>query len=88
MHITNAKLEDAGYTIKQEEEIYNYQLQDIMDNTRRYLDSFHSMVTYKVRWKDYRTSSPTLPYCHIKQSFLNKTQPNKNNESALNGKNI
>jgi hypothetical protein len=48
MHPTNAALKDAGYTIEEEEQIYDSQLQDILDNVSWYLDNYETLVTYKV----------------------------------------
>jgi hypothetical protein len=70
MHETNALLKDAGYTLEQEEKIYNDQLDEIQKNPRKYLDTFETMVTYKVRWKNYLSTSPVLPYALIKKKPL------------------
>ena len=75
MHITNSWLKDAGYTIEQEASIYDDQLDDLIKNTKKYLDSFETMVTYKVRWKEYRNTSPVLPYRYINKRLIKNKQP-------------
>ena len=57
---TNNWLKDNGYTLQEEIEIYKRQLQDIIDNPRWYLDNLEYLVTYRVRWKNYRNNKPTL----------------------------
>jgi hypothetical protein len=76
MHPTNARLKDAGYTIDQEEKIYDDQLKDIILNPRQYLDHSDTMVTYKVRWKNYRYTSPVLPYKYVKQTLIKNKHSN------------
>ena len=46
----NNWLKDNGYSKEEEERIYNYQLQDILNNTRWYLDNIHFLKEYKVSW--------------------------------------
>ena len=68
MHPTNAMLKDANYTIEQEEDIYNKQLQHIIDSPGLYLESLDFLRTYKVRWKDYKHSNtPTMPYKYTRK---------------------
>ena len=68
MHKTNAALKDAGYSMEEESKLYDEQLEDIRQNTRRYLDGLTFMATYKLRWKDYRSTSPTIPYRFVKKT--------------------
>jgi len=49
---------DNGYTFKEETEIYKSQLQDILDNTRWYLDSLDYLNAYRVSWHCYTNSKP------------------------------
>jgi hypothetical protein len=63
-HPKNNWLEASGYSKKQQEAIYLAQLQDILDNTRWYLDNLENMQTYRVHWHRYRKGSITLPYKH------------------------
>lgn len=55
-------LKECGYTMDEEIALYDAQLQDIIDNPGKYLDGLDYMVTYRVRWKDYRYKTPTLPH--------------------------
>jgi len=59
---TGTHLKANGYTFEQEKEIYDAQLQDIIDNPREYLDGINHMAEYRVSWKDYREKTPTVPY--------------------------
>lgn len=53
-----------GMTIEEEAEMYEEQLQDIIDNPGWYLDNFEGLREYRVSWKNYHhlPQSPTLPY--------------------------
>lgn len=59
------RLEECGYTREEAGEIYDKQLQEIIDHTREYLDSIQYMSTYRVPWKDYRRKTPVLPLKHV-----------------------
>ena len=67
MHPTNSALRDANYTLAEEEDIYDKQLQHVIDNPRLYLDSLEYQRIYTVSWKDYRYSTPTIPYKYTKK---------------------
>jgi hypothetical protein len=79
MHPRNALLKDAGYTIEEEERIYDTQLQEVLDNVSWYLENFQTMVTYKVRWKNYNNKTPTTPYKYTQNGqnceMFKKKQP-------------
>ena len=49
----NSWLKDSGYTIEQEQHIFNATLQDVLDNTRWYLDNLHYIREYRVSWECY-----------------------------------
>lgn len=66
----NSKLKSNDFTLTQEVELYDRQLQDVFDNPRQYLDNLNFLTEYKVRWKDYRYNTPVLPY---KYTFYGKT---------------
>lgn len=55
-------LKDAGYTMVEEEELYDTNLKDVYNNARWYLDNLDNMKSYRVSWKNYRTKSCTMPY--------------------------
>lgn len=64
MHPRNAMLKDADYSLEEEADIYDKQLQHIYDNPGLYLDAIEGdfLRTYKVRWKDYQSKTATIPY--------------------------
>lgn len=80
MHPTNSWLKDADYSIEEENDIYTKQLQHIIDNPGLYLEAVeaNSIREYKVRWKDYRYTSPTLPY-----EYTYKGKMIKNNKTLI-----
>ena len=55
-------LKEAGYTLKEEAQIYDDTLQDIKIHTRWYLDNLERLKSYRVRWHDYGERTPTIPY--------------------------
>ena len=59
-------LKEHGYSIADEEDIYNAQLDDVAENIRWYLDNLRFMREYRVSWNCYRSKTPTLPYNHVK----------------------
>lgn len=50
-----------GYSKAEEEKIFDATVQDVLDNTRWYLDNLDRLVAYRVSWKDYRNPTATLP---------------------------
>ena len=74
-HKLNNRLEDCGYTLEEEAELYERQLQDIQDHPGEYLDNLDYLKTYRVRWKNYGYNTPTIPY-----RFIKETSPNKKGE--------
>ena len=79
----NNRLLDSGYTNKQEEEIYDEQLVDLLANTRWYLDNLEFMRTYRVSWKNYKegTATPPKRFCKT-HSLIKKSFPYKELENA------
>ena len=63
-------LKKSGYDLEEEEEIYDTSVQDILDNTRWYLDNLQWLATYMVRWKQYDSKTPTMPYKYVKEKGL------------------
>ncbi len=61
-------LKTAGYTIEQEEEIYNAILEDVYLNARWYLDNLDYIPEFRVSWQNYR-SKKTLPRQFIKKDL-------------------
>lgn len=56
-----------GYSILEQEEIYDYQLEEVLTRTRWYLDNLTTMNVYYVSWKDYRRTSPVTPYKFVRK---------------------
>jgi hypothetical protein len=63
-------LKDAGYTLEEEETLYNEQLKDILRNTRWYLDNLDSLHPYKVSWHAY--TSRKVPPTPLKLVTISK----------------
>jgi len=59
---SNKWLKDAGYNVEEESKIYERTLQDVMDNTRWYLDNLDYLVGYKLSWHTYgKSKQPAIP---------------------------
>jgi hypothetical protein len=63
-------LKSSGYSLAEEEEIYEETMQDILDNPRWYLDNVEWLATYMVRWKSHGSKTPTMPYRYVKPKGL------------------
>jgi len=63
----NRTLSQNDYLIEEEAEIYDDLLQDVIDNPRWYLDNVDYLSAFYVRWKNYRYSSPVIPYKYVKK---------------------
>ena len=57
----NNWLKENGYTIEEEASLYLRQLDDIIRNTRWYLDNYEKLATYRVRWVNYSACNITKP---------------------------
>ena len=68
MSTTSQNLRDADYSIEEEAEIYDNNIDDLLLNTRWYLDNLDYLSVYQVRWKNYEYSNPTLPYRYTKKA--------------------
>ena len=53
LHFNNTWLEESGYTNKEQEDLYEQSLNDVMDNTRWYLDNLDYISEYKVYFGNY-----------------------------------
>ena len=67
MHQKNSWLIDANYTLAQQADIYDKQLQHVYDNPGLYLDNLNYLREYRVSWKDYRSTHPTVPHKYTKK---------------------
>jgi hypothetical protein len=75
-HTNNNWLKEQGYTVEEEAKLYDDQLQDILDNTRWYLDNLEFMRQYRVSWGNYslkgsnieiaRKLAPTPSFSNVK----------------------
>lgn len=75
-HKNNNWLKDAGYSLAEEQELYDKQLQDIMDNTRWYLDNFEYLPTYRLSWVIYTKERCSVRYIHRKETAKRKKHAN------------
>ena len=73
----NNFLSQNGFTKKEEAEIYEQQLFDIISNPREYLDSLPYMISYRVSWKKTslfscdRAATPVVVVCaHSSALFM------------------
>ena len=55
-------LRDNGYTFSEEVEIYDEVLRSVLLNVRWYLDNLEDLREFRVRWGDYRSGNPVVPY--------------------------
>ena len=62
-------LSDAGYSIEEQEELYDDTLKDVYNNPRWYLDNLDNLSSYKVAWKDYKSKTCTVPYRFTKKGI-------------------
>lgn len=63
----NRSLKQNLYSIEEEEEIYDTLLQDVIENTRWYLDNCDYLSVFYVSWKNYRYKSPVTPYKYVRK---------------------
>ncbi len=66
-HANNDWLKEAEYTPEEEEKLFDVTLQDVMDNTRWYLDNLEYLREYRVYWQCYSRKGVTLPRKLIKR---------------------
>ena len=69
----NNWLKENGYSKEQEADVYDSQLQDVIDNPRWYLDNLTYLKEYRVSWKNYSskgTKTATIPL-----KLVNKQKP-------------
>jgi hypothetical protein len=69
----NDWLKEQGFTLEEEAEIYDWNIQDIIENPLVYLKNLEYYREYKVSWKSYSKGlkgSPTPRFRHTKQKAL------------------
>ena len=65
-----AMLKKNGYSIEEEADIYDTQLEDLYNDPRWYLDNLPYMQEYRLRWVDYKFSPSSTPYKYVKKKGL------------------
>lgn len=61
-------LRDNGYTLEEEAEIYDYLLQEVLNNPRYYLDNLDSFTLFRVTFGNYDNEHCiTIPYRYSKK---------------------
>ncbi len=66
-------LKDNGYSVEDEEQIYDNQLHDVYLNPRWYLDNLSFMKDYRLSWANYHKRQkfvPTVPRRYVKEKHL------------------
>lgn len=51
-----------NYTFDEEKQLYEDSLREVYENPRWFLDNLDKLSSFRVSWKDYRYTSPVLPY--------------------------
>ena len=63
----NNHLKNNGYSLEEEGQIYEDNLQEVLDNTKQILKDLDYLVEFRVSWKNYRWKTPTLPLKYTKK---------------------
>ena len=67
----NNRLQQEGYTKEEEGLLYDEQLKNLLDNPKWYLKNFSYLPEYRVSWKNYSNTHPTIPLKYVKnKSFI------------------
>ena len=77
---TSNWLVDSGYTIKEQEKVYDDLLEDVLANPRWYLDQLSYLSEFRVSWINYGKQNVTKPYKYTNprqknETFINETLP-------------
>jgi hypothetical protein len=67
-------LKDEGFTLEEQETLYEQCLLSVYNNPRYYLDNLEFLREFKVSWADYSSVGITKPYKYCKK---NKKEDNK-----------
>lgn len=67
----NNHLRENGFTMAEEESLYERQLRELLENPRWYLDNLDNMREYRLSWVDYRHTKVSIPhrYCRKRDSI-------------------
>lgn len=70
----NNRLSDNGFSLQEEEALYERQLREIIANPRWYLDNLDNMREYRVSWVNYKYTKISTPrrFCEQKEDMLIK----------------
>ena len=68
----NNWLGENGYSEEEQGLIYDALLEDVIFNTRFYLDNLESMKTFRVSWHYYKGNTPVLPLAVVKKKRVYK----------------
>jgi len=60
-------LSDAGYEVKEQEDVYDQLLDDVIANPRWYLDQLSYLAEFRVSWVNYAKQNVTRPYRFTKR---------------------
>lgn len=58
-------LRDAGYSVEDQEKIYDDLLTDVIENPRWYLDQLNYLPEFRVNWVNYVKQNNTRPYKYV-----------------------
>lgn len=73
---SSSLLAKSDYSMEEQGQIYDYQLQDVIENTRWYLDNIEFMREFRVSWVDYKTQRWTKPIEFVdKEKVYNFKKP-------------
>jgi len=64
---SNNWLNKNDYDISEEEEIYDFCLAHVLENTRWYLDNLENLKEFRVSWKNYSNNKPVVPFKYVKK---------------------
>lgn len=62
-------LRENGYSLEEEDDIYNQLLEEIYMNPRFFLDNLESMTTFRLSWGNYKSNTPIVPYKFVNDSL-------------------
>lgn len=60
-------LSDNGFSLKEQEIIYDETLDSVLKNARWYLNNLENIKTYRVGWHNYRYDYTPVPYKYVKK---------------------
>jgi len=70
---SDGNMNNNQYSLEEQKEIYDNQLEELLFRTRWYLDNVEIMQPYFVAWKNYRNKRPTIPYEYTRKGCEKET---------------